>query len=173
MSTHPSEPIVVDPSDLVVPAETWERVLARLIDHVLVSIASAVVIAPLGFAAAIAPGPAGWLVSAVSALLSAGMCVAYFVALESRKGQTIGKRVLGLRVVNDRGGIPTWNQAGRRNLWTGLGALGVVPIIGAYVGSLATVGAALVILLTVKADKTYRRGWHDAWAGGTQVVRDK
>ena len=32
---------------------------------------------------------------------------------------------------------PTMEQAVRRNIWTGFGILGVVPIIGALIGGLA------------------------------------
>lgn len=82
------------------------------------------------------------------------MVVAYFVVLWAVVGQTVGKRVLGLRVV-DATGAPI-----------GLGRAGV-RMLGYLVSALpAYLGFAWVLL------DPKRRGWHDLLAG-TLVVYDR
>lgn len=82
------------------------------------------------------------------------MVVAYFVALWAVFGQTVGKRVLGLRVV-DAAGAPI-----------GLGRAGV-RMAGYLLSALpAYLGFAWVLV------DPKRRGWHDMLAG-TLVVYDR
>lgn len=82
------------------------------------------------------------------------MVVAYFVALWAVFGQTVGKRVLGLRVVDAVGAPIGLGRAGLRMLGYMLSAL------PAYLGF-------AWVLLDPK-----RRGWHDLLAG-TLVVYDR
>lgn len=44
------------------------------------------------------------------------LCLTYYFVLESRSGQTIGKRVMGLRVIDLDGGAPTNGAVFRRTL---------------------------------------------------------
>ena len=147
-------------------AETWQRVVARLVDHVLLAVVTAVALAPLGLGASVLPGT-GYLAGAVGSVLAAAATVGYFTVLESRDGRTLGKRLLGIRVVTADGATPRVDEALRRNLWTGLGMLGVVPLVGGVVGGLATLVAAVTILLGIVRTG---QGWHDEAAGGTCVV---
>lgn len=163
------QPSVSSTADLR-DAEVWQRVVARLVDLVGLAVATAVVLAPLGPGAAALGGPAGLLAGAVSAVLSAAVTVGYFTVLEARGGQTVGKRLLGLRVVDASGRAPAVGAALRRNAWTGLGVVAVVPVVGGLLGAAATTLAALTILLQIAGDG-HRRAWHDAFAGGTRVVR--
>jgi hypothetical protein len=64
---------------------------------------------------------------------------------------------------------PTLGDALRRNAWTGLGVLSVVPVIGGLVGSAATLVAVVTILVGITRDPQ-RRGWHDRLAAGTRVA---
>lgn len=153
----------------VTEADTWQRAAARVVDHLLVAVAGAVLLAPLGLGAALVPGT-GYLAGAAGSVLAAVMTVGYFAVLESRDGRTLGKRLLGIRVVAADGTTPGAEQALRRNLWTGLGVLGVVPLVGGLVGALATLAAAVTILLGIIR---LGQGWHDELAGGTRVVRDR
>lgn len=151
-------------------AEAWQRVVARLVDHVGLAFVTAMLFLPLGLGAAVLGGAAGLLAGAASAVLSAALTVGYFTLLESRGGQTLGKRLLGLRVVDATGRAPAPAAALRRNAWTGLGILGVVPFVGGLLGGVATLVAAVTILLGLAGDT--RRGWHDTFAG-TRVVSDR
>ena len=153
-------------------AEVWQRVVARLVDHVGIAVVLMVLLVPLGFGAAFLGGAAGFLAGVVSAVVSATATLGYFALLESRDGQTIGKRLLGVRVVDDAGRPPTPAAAVRRNAWTGLGILAVVPVVGGFLGSAATLVAAVTILVGIAGDGAVRRGWHDTLAG-TRVVSDR
>ncbi|WP_210503449.1 RDD family protein [Nocardioides xinjiangensis] len=167
--TATSDPSVPDPH----LGGVWERVAARVVDHVLVAVACALLLLPLASVGALLPQPGGYLLGAVGTLVASALTVGYFTVLESRDGQTLGKRLLGLRVVDHAGRVPTREQALRRNLWTGLGVAGVVPVVGGLVGALATTVAAVLILLGVLSDVAERRGWHDRLAGGTRVLHTR
>ena len=150
-------------------AEVWQRVAARLVDHVGLAIVTAILLTPLGLGASLLGGPAGYLAGAFSAAVSAALTVGYFSVLEARDGQTIGKRLLGVRVVDAAGRPPVLASALRRNAWTGLGVVSVVPVVGGLVGSAITLLAAIAILVGITRDQ-HGRGWHDTFAGGTRVV---
>lgn len=162
---QPADPTTVDP----LPAEVWQRVAARLVDHVGLAVITAVLLAPLGLLGSWLGGPAEFLADSLAVLLSTALTVGYFAALEARDGQTVGKRLLGMRVVTPSGESPTIGAALRRNAWTGLGVLSVVPVVGGVVGGAATLAAAVTIVIGITRDPQ-RRGWHDRLAAGTRVV---
>jgi uncharacterized RDD family membrane protein YckC len=83
--------------------------------------------------------------------LAMGTVVGYFLFFVALDGQTLGKRLLGLKVVSARGGTPTLAQAVVRMLAS---LLSILPL---YLGFLAML-----------AD-TRGRTWHDRIAG-TLVV---
>ena len=58
----------------------------------------------------------------------------------------------------------------RRNAFTAIPVLGVIPVLGAYSGLLSLI-AIITIAVTIRRDTTSHRGWHDDFAGGTTVVR--
>lgn len=160
-------------------ASIGPRAGARLVDFVILGIVNAVVIgvvlvgAILGQSGGMLMGVGGSsiLAGAVGALLGAVLNLAYFAILESRSGQTVGKMLLKLRVVDSAGQVPTLEQALRRNIWVAFGIAGVVPLIGGLVGSLAQLAAVVMIAIAIADDKSGGRGWHDRFAGGTLVVR--
>jgi uncharacterized RDD family membrane protein YckC len=84
-------------------------------------------------------------------LLALGLSFAYFATLHSLGGATIGKYVMGLRVLAADGGRLSTAQAALRTFAYALSALGL------YLGFLA-------VLVNDR-----RRGWHDRIAG-TVVV---
>lgn len=153
-------------------ADVWQRVVARLVDHVLVGIALAVLLSALGLGAfSVMGGPGRLVAGVVAAVVTAAVSVGYFTVLEARDGRTLGKRLLGIRVVDAAGRTPGIEQALRRNLWTGLGIVSAVPLVGGAAGTLASFVAVVLILVTMTQDARDRRGWHDTFAGGTRVVR--
>jgi uncharacterized RDD family membrane protein YckC len=107
---------------------------------------------------------------AVSAVITAALYLGYFPLMESRNGQTIGKMLLKLQTQGPDGSTPTTEQALKRNFWVALGILGVIPIIGGIIGGLAELAIVIVIAVTINSSPT-RQGWHDNFAGGTQVVK--
>ena len=165
------------PSGVGQPAELLMRFLARFIDMILVGIVNAIITAVLvvgifglnGGGYGFSTG-ASFAASAVTAVISAVLYLGYFTLLESRNGQTVGKMALKLQTQSPEGGTPTTEQALRRNAWTALGILGIVPVLGALVGSLAQLAAVIAIAVTINSSPT-RQGWHDKFAGGTKVMK--
>lgn len=150
-------------------AEIGIRFVARLIDHVILSIALFVIIVPLIIGAMFSDFDSNPLTSSfslgsiVSGVVAAAIVIGYFAYLESSRGQTIGKMLLKLRTVGPDGGNPTFEQAVKRNLWY---ALGIFPILG----GLAQLAAAVYIAMTV-SNSTTNQGWHDEFAATTRVVK--
>jgi uncharacterized RDD family membrane protein YckC len=117
------------------------------------------------------PGPALVLAGVLYAVVTSALTVAYFAVLESRDGQTLGKRLLGIRVVDASGQIPPLEQTIRRNLWTGLAIASAIPVVGSAIGALAMLAVSVLILVGIVQDPQRRQGWHDTFGGGTRVVR--
>lgn len=148
------------------------RVIARLIDGLVVAVPVGAVLALIGMAvglfgaeeeeqaafdlgAWVGFSPARW--AGVAGLLV--LYFAYAVVLESRRGATLGKTAVRLRVTAADGGPCSLAAAAKRNLWL---LLGLVP----YAGSLLVlaVGAWLIAAISSSPDD---RGPHDVWADTT------
>jgi uncharacterized RDD family membrane protein YckC len=98
---------------------------------------------------------------AVNVIVGAVIGHAYALVATALWGQTLGKRVLGIRVVrSDTFDLPGWNRAAIRTL--GLVPLGMLP----YGGVLTTVGEGSFLFTRT------RQGLHDVFAG-TIVVDDR
>jgi uncharacterized RDD family membrane protein YckC len=132
----------------------WKRFGARIIDGLIVGI-------PLAIVLAILPGisPGGVLYGLITAAASFG----YFVFLETSRGATLGKQVLGMKVADASGASPIAVDASiRRNWWLLLNALSGVPIIG-WLLSLAALGVVIAIAVTISSDPR-NQGLHDKMA---------
>lgn len=114
--------------------------------------------------------------SAIVTIIFAVIWVAYFVWFETEKGQTLGKKLLHLRVVGPAGGNPTRRESLRRNVYVVLGSIGI--ICGAVIPfggiievlfAIAAIVLVIVIAVTINASPT-KQGKHDEMAGGTMVV---
>lgn len=151
------------------------RVVARLIDGLIVAVPVGGLLAAVGAAgglfgleeeeraafdlgAWVGFSPARW--AGVAALLV--LYFAYAVVLEWRGGATVGKKALRLRVVAADGGSCSLAAAAKRNLWL---LLGLVP----YAGSLLVLAVAAWLILAISSSPD-DRGSHDVWAG-TSVTR--
>lgn len=154
------------------------RLGARLIDGLLVGLVGLVLqyalIVPIfgelyvvnGSAVEVNYGPI-----MISGLLNLALAYAYFIYLDTSRGQTLGKMMLGLRVVGPEGGHPTPEQSFRRNIFYMLNLLALIPLtsINVIMG-LVMIGVAIAIAVTISNDPR-NQGWHDKFAGGTQVLR--
>ena len=161
------------------PADLMPRFLARLIDYVILAIVNVVIVAVVVIGAVMGDtagfggfGATNSAAGAVSAVLGAILYVGYFSLMESSRGQTVGKMAMGLRVQGPDGNRPTMGEAVKRNAWAGLGALGVVPVIGGLIGGLLQLAAVIYIAVTINTNVATRQGWHDQFAGGTRVVKN-
>ncbi len=159
------------------PGELLDRFLARLIDFVLLGVVNAILVTVIVVGVVMGDSANGFggastlAAGLISSLLSAALYLGYFGYLESTRGQTIGKMVMKLRTVGPDGGNPTLEQALRRNVWVAFGALGVIPVIGGLIGSLASLAAVIMIAIGINKDPVNRQAWHDEFAGGTRVLK--
>ncbi|MGY2062601.1 RDD family protein, partial [Nocardia gipuzkoensis] len=137
-----------------VPGDLGMRFLARLIDGLIVNVPIGIIFFFLG---------RGFGMQLVEGIVATIATVAYFVLMETSQGATLGKKILGLRVLAPGGGQLDQATSLKRNLWV---AAQIVPCIG----SLVSLGLAIYIAVTISQDPN-GQGWHDKFAGGTQVVK--
>jgi len=138
-------------------ATIGQRALARLIDSAITIVPATIIFLitiRLASPAAQPRLPLGLR------LLGRVLPFAYEVPLIALWGQTVGKRVIGIRVIGPDGRPPGWGRSLRR--WLLPFALGMVPFIGGLLAMAALLRAAFV------AD---RRGFHDLVAR-TVVLQD-
>jgi uncharacterized RDD family membrane protein YckC len=156
------------------PGGLGARFLARLIDGILVGIVATIPTAILVAAFDISNGGVGfggsYAYAAISGVISALFNLGYFGYLESTRGQTVGKMALKLHVQTMSGGLPTFEQAVKRNIWLALPILGVVPVVGSLVGSLGELVAVIMIVVGISSDAVTRRPWTDKYAE-TRVLK--
>lgn len=126
-------------------AEPLKRIGARVIDGVIWFIISALVPGVLGGGPF---GDAGFAVAFILSIVSGLLVVAYEVVMIGNYGATLGKRALGLRVVNEDGSDPDYNTGLRRmGLYIIFIFVGLIPFLGAL-AYLAVAIAGLVMLFT-------------------------
>jgi uncharacterized RDD family membrane protein YckC len=138
------------------------RFAARVIDHLIVAVAAFVLAFVLNLAFHYW---GGGLIAVINGAISALLTFVYFVALETNRGATIGKRLLGLSVHGPDGAPkPTVQQSATRNAWT---LLSIIPFM---IGSGLALIAVIAIAVTINNSPT-KQGIHDKLAGGTQVSK--
>ncbi|MGH3424812.1 MAG: RDD family protein [Nocardioidaceae bacterium] len=167
---QPARPGVGQPADLVT------RFVARLIDYIVlvavnIVLVGIVVVGAIMGASGGMLGGGGFAAGAVTSILGAAIYLGYFALMESNRGQTIGKMVMKLETRGPGGGRPTLEQAIKRNAFTALGVIGIIPFLGWFLAPLAQLAAVVVIAVTINNNVPSRRGWHDDFAGGTSVVK--
>jgi uncharacterized RDD family membrane protein YckC len=158
------------------PGELGMRFLARLIDFVLLGIVNFVVVGAIVLRSVMDEDANAFTnaddygAAAVYSILTTVITWAYFAILESRNGQTIGKMLLKLRTTQGANGAPpSLEQAFKRNAFVAIGLLGIIPFLG-FIAGIATLVAYVMVAVTINSSPT-RQGWHDNFAGGTQVVK--
>lgn len=165
-------PPVSDFSQAGQPADLGTRVIARIIDNVLLAVVNGIIGATLGanaFSTLLTTGRVDYGTLALITVVNAAITLGYFVLLESTRGQTLGKMLLKVRTVGAAGGNPTMAEALKRNLWTAVGLVSLVPALG-WTSSFLSLAAAISIIVTISNNPATRQGWHDKFAG-TRVVR--
>ena len=144
------------------PGELLPRLGARIIDGLIVGI-------PMGILSAImiiASGGSGF-VDFFMTVVSGVVAFGYWTYMESARGATIGKKLLGLSVAGPAGGNPTIEQAAKRNAFVALQILTGIPLLG-FLAGLLSLAAYIGIAVTIEQDGN-KQGFHDKFAGGTQV----
>lgn len=90
--------------------------------------------------------------------------VAYFALMEGSSGQTLAKRMFGIKVVAADGSPVTMQGALLRRLPFYVGGL-----LPGFLGALVGFGLWLALLITTIQEEPEHRGLHDKWAD-TKVV---
>jgi len=141
-------------------ARIGARFGARVLDAIIVAVVFFVLV--LVFAAGSDSGDAADFsgFSALGILLGVVVGVGYEVLQIAVWGQTLGKRMVGVKVIHaNHGGLPGWGKAFGR--WAIPGLLALIPLVGWIL--------SIVCYLSATWDRVYQ-GWHDKVAG-TLVIR--
>jgi uncharacterized RDD family membrane protein YckC len=158
---YPASPYPETPQGAVAgarPGGLGSRLLARIIDGILFAIVDGIF--------ALITGNNRVLTGVVGGVLY----VAYYTYMESTRGHTFGKQIMGLRVLGPTGANPTTEEAFRRNAWAALSILSGIFLLGAL-ASLVEFIAIIAIAVTISQDNVARRGWHDKF-GNTTVIKE-
>jgi uncharacterized RDD family membrane protein YckC len=140
-------------------ADLGRRFLARLIDTILIGIPLVILILLLG--GLFGGNTIG--ASFLNGLLLVALTAGYEIVMIGSRGATVGKQLMGIKVVNiDTGALPGNDGAFKR--WGVLLGPAVIPCIGGV--------ATLVVMLSPLFDSERRQGWHDKVAR-TAVVAVK
>jgi uncharacterized RDD family membrane protein YckC len=139
-------------------ADPGQRLLARIIDLLLVGVPLALV------AQGVLPSRTATVVESVGL---AGLVLVYDTVLHARWGRTLGKRLVGVRVVTV-GGEPVGMVGAllRAVVFAAPIAARPVPVLGLVAGICWVAGVALVL-----RPEQDRRASHDL-AAGTKVIPD-
>ncbi len=148
-----------DIGESVALAGAGQRLLARIVDMVVVGL-PATIVAALAFS----QGSDDTAAIPVGASLSVtAIWLIYEVSMVARKGQTLGKMATHIKVVRaENSGLPEWNHSFIR--WAPMGVCSAISAWLPLVGLLS-----LLIYLSFLWDRK-RQGWHDM-AGKTLVVK--
>ena len=152
-------PIAMPPAMPGVPADMGNRFLARLIDGGIIL----AILFVLGACLNPLEGQGGAIetfASLVAVIAFAG-CVAYEPVMIGRYGQTVGKRLMKLHVVNADGTPAGWGPSALRYF---------VPVIaGCFT---CNIGSFLVYISPFFDSSAWKRGWHDKIASTVVISRE-
>lgn len=109
---------------------TVSRLIAFVIDAILVGIVLGVIFAVVGGVLGLLLGRVGGLLTVLLAPLSALAVFAYFIYMEGAYGQTIGKHLMGVVVVKEDGSACDMRASAIRNVARLVDALPTFYIVG-------------------------------------------
>ncbi len=148
-----------------------QRLGARILDGIIVGIPATILLTliflPLFTSSAhfdsngnFQAGTGGIARQFITTLIFIALFAAYEIFMIGKRGATIGKQLLGLKVVDENGGPVTMEQSAKR--WAIFQLPGLVPILGGL--------WVLVCALSPLFDSQRKQGFHDKGAK-TLVVR--
>lgn len=111
-----------------------ERFVAVLIDMIILGVVLAIILIPFGIIALIVSqfGSLSSLFFGVPQLFWYGLWILYFTYFESTSGQTLGKRLVGIKVVTEDNGVLDIGKSLIRNVLRIIDWLPFIFIIGAF-----------------------------------------
>ncbi len=112
---------VITPTGAMHYAGPARRAIGGVIDLGVIGFAALIIVTALGYT--MADGSPH--LSRITARLCGAFAMFYFIGMEARLGATLGKLLVGVRVVNERDGSPIrWHTAVVRNLMRMIDAIG-------------------------------------------------
>lgn len=139
-------------------AGAWRRLVARIIDGFILAIPVVIVTAVVGGGLGVRAHEHHLARLFVGRLAGSALAFLYFVWMESQRGGTLGKDLMGLTVRSTAGGRLTPDQAARRNWWMWIGAIPLA--VFGLVNLIVTIAIGVTI-----ANDPAGRGFHDKGAG--------
>ncbi len=106
-----------------------KRFVALLIDSILLQAVNILLASVFG-TTAVTEGGASFALQGPAALLGILISFAYYIGLEGLRGATLGKQVVGIKVVNEDGSPIDWTAAILRNVLRIVDALPCFYIVG-------------------------------------------
>ncbi|WP_017756118.1 RDD family protein [Calidifontibacillus oryziterrae] len=137
----------------VVFAGFWVRFWAFMIDLIVVGSLNRILIAPFLRWQNVPMDDSGLF--SISAILTALIMYAYFIIMTKHFGQTLGKMIFGLRVVNETEEKLTWSTVVFREL------------VGKFISE-----TVFFLGFIVAGFSARKKGWHD-WIADTVVVQER
>ena len=147
--------MATDDDAVYIPGTLVWRIGAHIIDSVVLLVLFVVMWILIGNLVSVV-----WVPYANTAIV-----IVYAVALETVRGQTLGKQALRLQVHNQDGAYPTPGQALRRNFYF---ALALLP---GFIGGLIALAVIGWIAASILVNIDDRRGINDRFANQTFVTR--
>lgn len=157
------------PAPGVTYADLTNRIIALIVDAVIVGVAGAIVSFVFG---AIAVGGASILFLFVGGIVNAAISVVYFVYGWTKMRASFGQKFLNLETVNAADGATlTQNQSIRRwaFLWGPGAVIGIVPFLALFAWPLQVLYGLYLLYTTNQSPKG--QGFHDLQAGTVVVKR--
>lgn len=168
------------PATGLVYGDVPNRIIAYIIDAIVLFLINVVIAIPLGVAGISAINSTGlgastnWVGSILLTAISLAISGVYFIYLWTNNRATVGMRALSLQIgTADTGQTITRDQAIKR--WLALGAifsiaqiLSPVPLIGVLIAFLSL--GWVIFLIVTTAQSPTKQGWHDKFAN-TQIVK--
>ena len=147
--------MATDDDAIYIPGTLMWRIGAHIIDFVVLLVLFVVMWILIGNLVSVVWVP----------YVNTTIVLVYAVALETVRGQTLGKQALRLRVHNQDGTYPTPGQALRRNLYF---ALALLP---GFIGGLIALAVIGWIAASILVNIDDRQGINDRFANQTFVTR--
>lgn len=144
-------------------AEGWQRLVARFIDNVIVTVASLII------GVIVAIGLDNNLGGLISGLIGTAIVLAYEILLTTKTGATLGKKIFSMRIVNEADGSAVDESVmfSRCLPFLVIGIVGAIPILGLLSIPLSLVVVILSLVWIFTDDK--RRSVYDK-VGKTIVI---
>ena len=151
-------------------AEPAMRLLARIIDVVIVWVLSLIVLIPIGVGAGMTNSDIGIGAYLIGQVIAVVIVLAYEIVLVGQRGATVGKMLLGLKIVMRDGTPMDYNKAIKRHMPSIVGrGVYIIPIIGWLIGGLVLLGVAIANTAMVFQNK---ESLYDK-VGNTMVITTK